>query len=102
MKIVVDCRFVRTDYHDGVSRFTLGLVTELARLHPVTVLVSDPDQLARLPDHLPHAMIVKPTSVWEPFVALAVNRLKPDVVFTPCRPWAPSAAATGWSSPCTT
>ena len=83
MKIVIDCRFVRTDQHDGVSRFTVGLVTELVRLHPVTALVSDPAQLALLPQRLPYAMIIKPTSVWEPFVALAVNRLAPDVVFSP-------------------
>lgn len=83
MKIVVDCRFVRTDHHDGVSRFTVGLVNELAQLHPVTLLVSDPAQLALLPGQLPSAMIIRPTSAWEPFVALTVNRLTPDVVFTP-------------------
>lgn len=82
MRIVFDCRYVRLDQHDGISRYTEGLVTELGRLHPVTMLISDHRQLALLPT-LPWQLVRAPTSLLEPLVALSVNRLKPDVVFSP-------------------
>ncbi|MDJ0377729.1 glycosyltransferase family 1 protein [Cryobacterium sp. PH31-L1] len=82
MRIVVDCRYVRFDHHDGISRYTTGLVTELGRLHPLTMLISDHRQLAMLPA-LPWQLVRAPTSLLEPLIALSVNRLKPDVVFSP-------------------
>lgn len=82
MNIVVDCRYTRFEQHDGISRYTAGLVTALARLHPVTMLISDPRQLALLPA-LPWQRVSAPTSIREPLVALQVNRLHPDVVFSP-------------------
>ena len=82
MKILFDCRYVRVDRHDGISRYSVGLVTALARLHPVTMLVSDRAQLAQLPD-LPHHLVSGPTSIREPLLARAVRRFSPDVVFSP-------------------
>lgn len=82
MRIAVDCRYVRVDHHDGISRFTAGLVAALAELHPVTMLISDERQLRMLPD-LPSFRVSGPTSVREPLVARQVNRLAPDVVFSP-------------------
>ncbi|TFB70020.1 glycosyltransferase family 1 protein [Cryobacterium sp. Hz9] len=82
MRIIVDCRYVRLGQHDGISRYTAGLVTELGRLHPLTMLISDHRQLALLPA-LPWQLVSAPTSMLEPLVALSVNRLKPDVVFSP-------------------
>ena len=87
MKIVVDCRYVRIDHHDGISRYTAGVVEALAhrldlRQHPVTMLISDERQLKLLPE-LPWALASGPTSAREPLVALQVNKLEPDVVFTP-------------------
>jgi len=82
MKIVVDCRYVRTDQHDGISRYTAGVVEALSRKHPLTMLISDERQLAMLPG-LPWALASGPTSAREPLVALQVNKLEPDVVFTP-------------------
>jgi len=82
VKIVFDCRYTRTDRHDGISRYTAGLVTELGKAHPLTMLISDHRQLALLPD-LPWQLVSAPTSVREPLVALQVNRLNPDVVFSP-------------------
>jgi glycosyltransferase involved in cell wall biosynthesis len=82
MKIVVDCRYVRIDHHDGISRYTAGIVEALSAKHPITMLISDPRQLALLPE-LPWALVSGPTSAREPFVARQVNKLQPDVVFTP-------------------
>lgn len=82
MRIAVDCRYVRIDRHDGISRYTAGLVAELAVLHPVTMLINDRRQLHMLPP-LPWFRVSAPTSVREPLVARQVNRLAPDVVFSP-------------------
>ncbi|PPG51109.1 mannosyltransferase [Rathayibacter sp. AY2B3] len=82
MRIVVDCRYTRLERHDGISRYTAELVRELAKLHDVTMLISDRRQLAMLPS-LPWERVTGPTSPFEPFVALLVNRLRPDVVFSP-------------------
>ncbi len=82
MRIVFDCRYTRIDRHDGISRYTASLVEELGKLHPVTMLINDHRQLDMLPA-LPWQLVSSPTSAREPLVALTVNKLKPDVVFTP-------------------
>jgi glycosyltransferase involved in cell wall biosynthesis len=82
VKIVFDCRYTRIGHHDGISRYTAGLVTELAKLHQVTMLISDHRQRELLPN-VPWELVSAPTSVREPLVAMQVNRLHPDVVFTP-------------------
>ena len=76
LKILFDCRYTRFDRHDGISRYTTGLVTALARLHPVTMLISDERQLGMLPD-LPWILGSGVTSVNEPWIALTVNRVEP-------------------------
>lgn len=82
MRIFFDCRYTRPDHHDGISRYTAGLVTALAKLTEVEMLISDRRQLAQLPD-LPWHLASAPTSPREPLVALQVRRLAPDVVFSP-------------------
>ena len=82
MRLVVDCRYVRVGHHDGISRFTAGIVRELGARHPLTMLISDHRQLAKLPA-LPWELVSGPTSVREPWVARQVRKLKPDVVFSP-------------------
>lgn len=82
MKIVVDCRYVRLGPPDGITRYTIGVVTALARRWTVTLLISDRRQLAPLPE-LPYLLVNDPTSVRELLVARQVNTLAPDVVFSP-------------------
>lgn len=82
MRLIVDCRYVRVDHHDGISRFTAGIVTELAKRHPLTMLISDHRQLDKLPA-LPWELVSGPTSLREPWVARQVRKLRPDVVFSP-------------------
>ena len=82
MKIVFDCRYTRIERHDGISRYTAGLVAALSELHPVTMLISDERQLDLLPD-LPWIMGCDPTSLREPWVSRAVNHAGADVVFSP-------------------
>ncbi|GAB3796615.1 glycosyltransferase family 1 protein [Humibacter antri] len=82
MRIVFDCRYTRIGRHDGISRYSASLVEELGRLHDVTMLISDTAQLDMLPS-LPWSLATSPTSAREPLVALQVNKLRPDIVFTP-------------------
>ena len=82
MKVLIDCRYVRIGRHDGISRYSARLTEALAKIHPVTMLIHDERQLEMLPD-LPWEKIGPPTSLLEPFVARQVNRLRPDVVWTP-------------------
>ncbi|MGO1319476.1 MAG: glycosyltransferase family 4 protein [Galactobacter sp.] len=82
MRLLIDARYTRTDHHDGISRFTASLIEALARRHDVVMLVNDVAQLPMLPD-VPHVLISSPTSPLEPFVAWRINRLQPDVVFSP-------------------
>lgn len=82
MKIVFDCRYTRIGRHDGISRYTAGVVEALSALHPVTMLINDERQLSNLPD-LPWILGTAPTSLREPWVSRIVNRAKPDVVFSP-------------------
>jgi glycosyltransferase involved in cell wall biosynthesis len=88
VRILFDCRYTRFPRHDGISRFTSGLVTALARLVPVTMVISDERQLTMLPD-LPWVLAPSPTSVREPLVSRHLNRFEPDVVFTPMQTMGP-------------
>lgn len=82
MKIVVDCRYTRIGRHDGISRYTARVVEALARRHPVTMLISDKRQLDLLPD-LPWELATDPTSPRELTIARRINRLRPDVLWSP-------------------
>jgi glycosyltransferase involved in cell wall biosynthesis len=88
VKILFDCRYTRFPRHDGIGRFTAGLVTALAKLTPVTMIICDKRQLAMLPD-LPWVMAPSPTSAREPLVSRLLNRFEPDVVFTPMQTMGP-------------
>jgi glycosyltransferase involved in cell wall biosynthesis len=88
VKILFDCRYTRFPRHDGISRFTAGLVTALAKLTPVTMVISDERQLTMLPD-LPWVLATSPTAITEPLVSRRLNRFVPDVVFTPMQTMGP-------------
>jgi glycosyltransferase involved in cell wall biosynthesis len=88
VKILFDCRYTRFPRHDGISRFTAGLVTALGKLVPVTMIISDERQLAMLPD-LPWVLGPSPTAITEPLVSRRLNRFEPDVVFTPMQTMGP-------------
>ena len=88
MKIVFDCRYTRLGRHDGISRYGARLVEELARQHPVTMLISDERQLEMLPE-LPWILGPDPTAATEPWVSRWVNPHEPDVVFTPMQTMGP-------------
>ncbi len=83
MKLFFDARYTRTDYHDGISRYSAELGTSLAKLTPVTFLISDDKQKKWFPKDSEFIKIHAGTSAKEPFTALILNKYKPDVVYSP-------------------
>jgi glycosyltransferase involved in cell wall biosynthesis len=87
VRILADCRYTRIDHHDGISRYGARVTAALARHaraagHEVAMLISDERQLKHLPD-LPWRRVTGPTSPLEPLVGLQIDRLRPDVVWSP-------------------
>ena len=84
MRFFFDARYIRTDFHDGISRYTHELCLALYELDlSVTFLISDEKQLTLLPKDVKHIKIHAVDSWKEPFTSLILNTYKPDVVATP-------------------
>jgi glycosyltransferase involved in cell wall biosynthesis len=61
MKPIFDCRFIRVDHHDGISRFSAELFSALARKVPLVALVSSKEQLRWLPEGTDYILGNDPT-----------------------------------------
>ena len=84
MNFYFDARWTRTDYHDGISRYTSGLLEGFLALDlPVVALICDERQLTLLPKGIRYKKINRPVSFSELFVAKKLNALGADVVFSP-------------------
>lgn len=83
MKLLFDARYIRTDFHDGISRYSTELGRALATLTEVIFLIHDDAQKQFLPKNAQTITIHAPTSVKEPFTARILNKFKPDVVYSP-------------------
>jgi glycosyltransferase involved in cell wall biosynthesis len=84
MKLFFDARYIRTDLHDGISRYSTELGRALHSLHDdITYIICDDGQRKFLPENAHCVMIHAPTSPKEPFTSLILNKHKPDVVFSP-------------------
>ncbi len=83
MRLFFDARYIRPDFHDGISRYSTELGAALASLTPITFIISDKRQLAKLPEGCRYVKIHDPTNIMEPFTSLILNQYKPDVVFSP-------------------
>ncbi|MGL4339697.1 MAG: glycosyltransferase family 4 protein [Rhodoglobus sp.] len=83
MKIVFDARYVRTDFHDGISRYSVELGSALSKLVPVVFLVETADQLTFFPHRAGEIVGVQRESPAEIVTALRLNKHRPDVVFSP-------------------
>ena len=81
--VFFDARYMRTDYHDGISRYSAELGSALAKLMPLTFLICDDAQKKWLPASATFLKIHAPTSAKEPFTALILNKHRPDVVYSP-------------------
>ncbi len=84
MKLFFDGRWVRTDYHDGISRYSAGVIQGLLdNGTDVTVLIHTKEQLAMLPEGIAYELVNHPISLKELFIARHLNQLGADVVFSP-------------------
>lgn len=84
MKVFFDARYIRTDFHDGISRYSAEMAQALAKLHDdLTFIISDEAQIAHLPRAAKTVRIHRNTSPLELFTARILNRYHPDVVFSP-------------------
>lgn len=88
VRLFFDARYIRTDFHDGISRFSAELARAVYELAPmagvdVIYLIGDAAQRELLPAGARVLRIHTPTSPLEPFTALRLNRFRPDVVFSP-------------------
>ncbi|HEY8886645.1 MAG TPA: glycosyltransferase family 1 protein [Candidatus Microsaccharimonas sp.] len=83
MKLFYDARYIRTDFHDGISRYSTELGNALAKITDVTFLICSPAQIQFLPKKAKYIQIHKPVSLQEPFTASILNKFAPDLVFSP-------------------
>ncbi len=83
MKLFFDARYIRTDFHDGISRYSVELGTALAAITDVTFIICDAEQALLLPKNAKTVTIHSPTSIKEPWTAKVLNELSPDVVYSP-------------------
>lgn len=83
MKIFFDARWTKIGRHDGISRYGSNLVEALAKLTPVTMLISDPRQLEMLPEGVPYLLVNSPFSYKELLLPRRLNKLGAEVVYSP-------------------
>jgi len=83
MKLFFDARYIRTDFHDGISRFSTELAAAVEGRAAVTYLICEEAQARFLPKNAQLLKIHAPTSALEPFTALIINKHAPDIVFSP-------------------
>ncbi|MCL2869928.1 glycosyltransferase family 4 protein [Candidatus Saccharibacteria bacterium] len=84
MKLFFDARFIRTDFHDGISRYSWSLANNLYALDPsVTFMIQDKAQLNLLPKGVNYIMFSEYESPKELLSGYNLAKFKPDVVFSP-------------------
>lgn len=88
IRLFFDARYIRTDFHDGISRYSAELAAAVQAMAPergveATFLIFDERQRAFLPGGAATLTIGAPTAVSEPLRARELNRHRPDVVFSP-------------------
>lgn len=81
--IFFDARYIQIAHHDGISRFSAGLLTALNNKIDVTAVISDLRQLEKLPTGIKFVKVTSPTSICEPLVSLQLNKLGAKKVFSP-------------------
>lgn len=82
-KIHFDARFIRLDYHDGISRFSVELIKALAKNHKVVAIIHDLRQLDFLPKGTEYLLVNSPSSPTELFIAKKLNKAGAKLVFSP-------------------
>ena len=84
MTFFFDCRFIRTDHHDGISRFSSELFATTAKRTEVTALICNLEQLRMLPESTRYLRVNDPKNpLAELFLPGILNKAGASVVFSP-------------------
>lgn len=83
MKLLFDARYIKTDFHDGISRYSTELGNALAKLTPVTFIIDHQEQRKFLPPGADVIIFHTATSLREPLSSVMLNKHDPDAVFSP-------------------
>lgn len=78
-----DGRYINPGNPDGISRFSIGLITELAKLTQLSVLICSEDQVALMPAGVKTLKVNDPTSPVEIFLAHKLKAQGISVLFSP-------------------
>ena len=78
-----DARFIRLDYHDGISRFSVELIKALSKDQEVVAIIHDLRQLDFLPKGTNFILVNSPESPAELFIAKKLNKAGAKLVFSP-------------------
>ena len=82
-RLFFDARFIRLTHHDGISRFSVGLINALAKRVPVTAIIYDERQLAELDKSVEHVFANDPAKPSESRVAKILNPTGAQIVYSP-------------------
>lgn len=84
MSVFFDCRYIRVDHHDGISRFSSELFRSLSKIESVTAIISDIQQLNELPQGTNFFLAHDPKNpLLELFLPRRLNKQGASVVFSP-------------------
>jgi glycosyltransferase involved in cell wall biosynthesis len=84
MSVYFDCRFIRVDHHDGISRFSSELFKSLSKIESVTAIISDIQQLKELPRGADYFLANDPKNpLLELFLPRRLNNQGASIVFSP-------------------
>ena len=84
MKLIFDCRFIRLDHHDGISRFSSALFAAVSKKVETIALINDPRQLRFLPEGIDYTLANDPIdAIRELALPRKLNALGATHVFSP-------------------
>jgi glycosyltransferase involved in cell wall biosynthesis len=84
MKLIFDCRFIRFDHHDGISRFSSALFGAVSKRVQAIALISDLRQLRFLPEGVEYIIGNDPLDAWSELrLPSKLNALGATHVFSP-------------------
>ena len=78
-----DARYINPKHPDGISRFSLGLIEELADLTELTALASSREQMKLLPENVKTLKVNHPSSPRELLLAWRLRKQNISVLFSP-------------------
>ncbi|MFM6977943.1 MAG: glycosyltransferase family 4 protein [Micrococcales bacterium] len=82
--VYFDARYIRVEHHDGISRFSAGLLEALNRRTKVIAIICDSRQLEKLPVGIDYVQLNEPTSTLaEILIAKRLNHIGAKIVFSP-------------------